>query len=589
MAEIDAQPKSIQILYDWYVSGKLLVNRRYQRKLVWTLEEKRELIESIRNNYPIPSILLAEMPGGRYEIIDGLQRLFSIFSFIETSYSTSDEKYFDVDEFPSAKRRSNEVVFENFEALDRVSREEVVTILGYSVPISIMRSTTESEINEVFRRINTYGRQLSDQERRQSGVQDPFSNMIRKIASSIRGDTSDDLLPLEKMPEISVDLPKTQHGYGIQADQTFWVSEGILLSTDLRDSKDEQCLADIAACIVGGQLIERSKDALDQIYSIESPENERIKSALSFYGEERLKEEIDHCINEIRTVTAFGTSTKMRNLLFSKRSNNGFPALFTTIVIAIHQVLINKKRKISDYGQLKKGLENLDKRVETGRGSTTVDERKKNISAIVGLLEPHTVEADISYVYSNHSAVDIDNIIQRSVVESSGYELKQGLLTLSPRNRCIDPGIIEKVAKNICAIANNGPSHDGTIIIGIADKKEDAQQVEKIDAVRAREVGQKYVVGVSREAKFLGKSPEEYFTLWKNGIRDSALSDPLKADVLSSFTWNNYYGYGLIVVIVPKQKAISFYGDYPYIRSGDELLEVRIPREIADVSSRFSK
>jgi hypothetical protein len=30
---------------------------------------------------------------------------------------------------------------------------------------------------------------------------------------------------------------------------------------------DEQCIADILACIVGGQIITRSKDALDAIYS----------------------------------------------------------------------------------------------------------------------------------------------------------------------------------------------------------------------------------------------------------------------------------------------------------------------------------
>ena len=46
MAELVSQPMSIQSVYTWYREDKLYVNRRYQRKLVWTLEEKQKLIES---------------------------------------------------------------------------------------------------------------------------------------------------------------------------------------------------------------------------------------------------------------------------------------------------------------------------------------------------------------------------------------------------------------------------------------------------------------------------------------------------------------------------------------------------------------
>jgi len=38
---------SIQEAYRLYRDDKLIVNRKYQRKLVWTVEEKRSLIDSI--------------------------------------------------------------------------------------------------------------------------------------------------------------------------------------------------------------------------------------------------------------------------------------------------------------------------------------------------------------------------------------------------------------------------------------------------------------------------------------------------------------------------------------------------------------
>jgi uncharacterized protein with ParB-like and HNH nuclease domain len=112
MAELASQPTSVQSAYASYRDDKLYVNRRYQRKLVWTLEEKQKLIESILKRYPIPAILLAEREdSGTYEIIDGLQRLHAIVSFIETSFPTLDGKLFELQYFPTAKSRADEGQF----------------------------------------------------------------------------------------------------------------------------------------------------------------------------------------------------------------------------------------------------------------------------------------------------------------------------------------------------------------------------------------------------------------------------------------------------------------------------------------------
>jgi Protein of unknown function DUF262 len=282
MADLASQPTSIQSVYTWYREGKLYVNRRYQRKLVWTQEEKQKLIGSILNKYPIPAILLAERDGthGTFEIIDGLQRLHSIVSFIENAFPLEDGRSFDVEHFPTAKSAAAEGAFKVKQGEPLIGAKEASTILDYSLALSVMRNATESEINDVFDRINTYGHRLSDQERRQAGVQNEFSAMVRQLACTLRGDSSAEVLSLQAMPSISIDLPMANHGYEVRADEVFWVRQGILRSTDLRDSLDEQCIADIAACIVGGKLIARSKDALDEIYTKRSDESDRILSAL---------------------------------------------------------------------------------------------------------------------------------------------------------------------------------------------------------------------------------------------------------------------------------------------------------------------
>jgi uncharacterized protein with ParB-like and HNH nuclease domain len=88
--------------YRLYRSGSFLVNRKYQRKLIWTVEEKEKLMGSILKGYPIPLILLAERPqihgSGKYEIIDRMQRLNAICTFIENLFAF-ERKYFDINEF----------------------------------------------------------------------------------------------------------------------------------------------------------------------------------------------------------------------------------------------------------------------------------------------------------------------------------------------------------------------------------------------------------------------------------------------------------------------------------------------------------
>ncbi|WP_082880090.1 DUF262 domain-containing protein [Methylomonas methanica] len=72
--DLSIKGESIQSLYGAYLSKTFLVNRRYQRKLVWTIEEKRSFIDSIINGYPVPLVLLAEVTaerGKNLEIIDG--------------------------------------------------------------------------------------------------------------------------------------------------------------------------------------------------------------------------------------------------------------------------------------------------------------------------------------------------------------------------------------------------------------------------------------------------------------------------------------------------------------------------------------
>ena len=75
-----------------------------------------------------------------------------------------------------------------------------------------MRNVNDEVINDVFSRINTYGHRLSNQERKnKQEFKLIFLIQFEKLVLTFRGDSSTDVLPLKRMPEISIDLPRSKY------------------------------------------------------------------------------------------------------------------------------------------------------------------------------------------------------------------------------------------------------------------------------------------------------------------------------------------------------------------------------------------
>lgn len=587
MPDLDSQAKSIQSLWSWYTNETLIVNRKYQRKLVWTRSEQQQLIDSILKGFPIPAIILATDSSEKSEIIDGLQRLHTIFAFIDNQVTTIDGRYFPINEFPNARNylSSNPRYVAPPTDATLLTSAEVTRFLDYSLPLSIIRNADTSEIQDIFTRINTYGHQLSDQERRQAGTTDAFSSLVRTIACTLRGDTSQEIITLNDMPSISINPPRTDFKYGVRADETFWVRQGILNSNELRESMDEQCLADILACTVSSHLISRDKAALDAVYAKDSVENFNMLNALSTYGSERIAEEVKYCIDQLESASAKSGKT-LKRLLTSNTNNNSFPATYAATIIALFEILITEERKISDFSGLTSALEGLSKKIDTSRGAGPSQKRRSNIDAIKGLIRPHTVEADISHIYDNPGAADIDSVIRQAAIEMAHYEFKQGLLRLD-ETRSIDDHTPRRVVETICGMANLGLHTPCAIIIGVADKEKDVERIERLDGITSRKVGAHSVVGVAREAKVLEQDPEMYVRRWRQAIANSGLSSNLKQDVLERLRYQDYFGLGVLMITVPPQNQPSFLDGKMFTRSADQTEEVDDAERIAKITARF--
>jgi hypothetical protein len=582
--DLSSQPTPLQTVYNWFRDGQLYVNRNYQRKLVWTLEEKQKLIDSILRDYPIPLVLLSEQKsadGHVFEILDGMQRIHTVVSFIEHGFSTSDGRYFNVDEFTRAKDVNERGLFSRTSDAKLISRAEVAKILDYILPVSVIRHASEAEVTDVFSRINTYGHRLSDQERRQAGLSTPFAKFVRSLSTELRGDVSVERLPLYKMPEISIDLPKTKYGYLLQAGDIFWVKHGILRSTELRDSVDEQVVADICACILSEDLVERSKDALDNIYADSSSESDKINLELNRTGPSVIADKFKYCVQVLETIVSSNPKSSLRDIIFNKPTSNSFPTIFSAILIAIYEISFQDGLVLANPLGAKAALTGVQSNLNTNRTALSIDERRRNINVIKGLIRDKFAVGDVSALaLGQNFKIDLENLIRRSQLETPRFELKQGMLNLdNQRNR--NNAVLVKIAETAVAMANAAHTGTGTILIGVADKEADAIRIEALDKITPQRIGERWIVGIDREANILGLTVEKYFHIWRDFFKISDISSQLKTGILSSMDCAQFDDMHVLMIKIPKMKEVSFYKQRAYLRKGDETVEATQPELLA--------
>ena len=338
---------SVQMAYENYLNQKYVVNRKYQRKLVWTIEEKSAFIDSLSKWYSVPLFLFAskeEQGVIQYEIIDGMQRLNAIMSFIENEYPlyyNGQEGYFDLNTLSSTKSLFDQGILNQQQPI--LDRQVCVNITNYPLPYSIINADTKS-IEAIFRRINSFGKQLSNQEIRQAGAVGAFPNLVRKISSDIRHDVSPtDLVILNKMKEISLSNKRLK--YGIVMEDTFWVKQKIVTVPNMRVSRDEELVAWILSYMILGAQVEPSSKALDYLYQYEEDVNnklsEQMEAAITHLGENTIISWFRNVHAEILQILKLANKN-FRNLVYSEDYSEGLVRTYQVVFLAFFELLIKE-------------------------------------------------------------------------------------------------------------------------------------------------------------------------------------------------------------------------------------------------------
>jgi hypothetical protein len=78
----DSYQMSIGEIVNMYKDTELIISPVFQRLFRWELSQKSRLIESILIGIPLPSIFVYELPSGKWELVDGLQRVSTLLEFM---------------------------------------------------------------------------------------------------------------------------------------------------------------------------------------------------------------------------------------------------------------------------------------------------------------------------------------------------------------------------------------------------------------------------------------------------------------------------------------------------------------------------
>lgn len=179
--QTDKLDMSFGEIMSMYEKGEIIINPDFQRLYRWKDYQKTRFIESILIGIPIPPIFVAEDKDGRWELVDGLQRLSTILSFFGI--------------LETLPEKNNWVLGDGdlIRDLDGYSCKDLplktqLNIKRASCRVEIIKWNSKYDLRfELFNRLNTGGSPLTNQEIRNSlfrEISSDFNNFLKEVSSN---------------------------------------------------------------------------------------------------------------------------------------------------------------------------------------------------------------------------------------------------------------------------------------------------------------------------------------------------------------------------------------------------------------------
>ncbi|WP_322761817.1 DUF262 domain-containing protein [Frankia sp. Cr2] len=162
---------SLRNVLDLIADDDLELAPDFQRNTVWKARQKSRLIESILLQIPLPAFYFAEDRSGMMRVVDGLQRLSTVYGYVRRqAFTLTDLEY-----LKSAERKRFEELTPALQR--RINNAQIV--------VHVIDPSTPSGVKyDIFKRINTGGTPLNAQEIRHCMSKDRSRSFLKRCTHS---------------------------------------------------------------------------------------------------------------------------------------------------------------------------------------------------------------------------------------------------------------------------------------------------------------------------------------------------------------------------------------------------------------------
>lgn len=169
---------SFRELISMYDEGDL-EKPELQRHYVWDKKEASRFIDSILLGLPVPSIFLAKTEDDRRLIVDGYQRVMTVYDYVKRGIFGGDGKSFELSKSEVINERWRGKTFR--ELTDAEQRKIRNTPIHAIVFEQKEPKDDDSGMYQIFERINTSGRSLKPQEIRNCVNHGEFNQLLSQL------------------------------------------------------------------------------------------------------------------------------------------------------------------------------------------------------------------------------------------------------------------------------------------------------------------------------------------------------------------------------------------------------------------------
>lgn len=173
--KVHAKQFSLRLIADMIDDGDIDLSPDFQRNLVWNNFQKSRLIESILLRIPLPMFYFSEDNEGRITIVDGLQRISTIKEFMDNKFPLRKLEYLN----DSCEGR----YFKSEGSKTGIEPKYLRWFNQTQFSVNVIDPSSPPKVKyDIFRRINTGGRPLNNQEIRNclagKGLRDTLRLMV---------------------------------------------------------------------------------------------------------------------------------------------------------------------------------------------------------------------------------------------------------------------------------------------------------------------------------------------------------------------------------------------------------------------------